>query len=113
MDSTDKGTINYPDFLIMMLGGKNSVLRMILLFEEKRKEKPKPTGMLLLGESEHGSTIALYNTLYTCTALRNTFLWIKSDEKTKKTNPTIFLGIRKKQSLADLGIRPDMAQHLG
>jgi len=65
VDSTDKGTINYPDFLIMMLGGKNSVLRMILLFEEKRKEKPKPAG------------------------------------------------IRKKQSLADLGIRPDMAQHLG
>ncbi|XP_063689671.1 allograft inflammatory factor 1-like [Bolinopsis microptera] len=64
VDSTDKGTINYPDFLIMMLGGKNSVLRMILIFEEKRKEKPKPAG------------------------------------------------IRKKQSLADLGIRPDMAQNL-
>jgi allograft inflammatory factor 1 len=44
VDSTDKGTINYPDFLIMMLGGKNSVLRMILLFEEKRKEKPRPQG---------------------------------------------------------------------
>jgi len=65
VDSTDKGTINYPDFLIMMLGGKNSVLRMIILFEEKRKERPKPSG------------------------------------------------IRKKQSLADLGIKPEMAQHLG
>eukprot|EP00116_Pleurobrachia_bachei_P008716 sb/3468978/ len=65
VDTTDKGTIAYPDFLIMMLGGKNSVLRMILLFEEKAKPKPKPAG------------------------------------------------IAKKMSLADLGIRPDMAQHLG
>jgi len=65
VDTTNNGTINYPDFLVMMLGGKASVLRMILMFEEKMKEKPKPKG------------------------------------------------IRQRQSLADLGIKPEMAQHLG
>lgn len=65
VDTTNSGTISYSEFLVMMLGGKNSVLRMILLFEEKSRPKPKPAG------------------------------------------------IAKKKSLADLGIRPDMAQHLG
>lgn len=64
--TNDKGgTISYSDFLIMMLGGKNSVLRMILMFQDKAKPKVKPRG------------------------------------------------IAKKMSLADLGIRPDMAQNLG
>jgi len=65
VDTSDSGTISYSEFLVMMLGGKNSVLRMILLFEEKAKPKALPSG------------------------------------------------IAKKMSLADLGIRPDMAQHLG
>lgn len=65
VDTTNKGTISYADFLVMMLGGKNSVLRTILLFETLAKPREKAQG------------------------------------------------IAKKKSLADLGIRADMAQHLG
>lgn len=39
MDTTGKGTINYRDFLTMMLGKSSSVLRLILLFEGKAKEQ--------------------------------------------------------------------------
>ncbi|XP_045202695.2 allograft inflammatory factor 1-like isoform X2 [Mercenaria mercenaria] len=45
IDSTNKGTICYRDFIAMMLGPKSSVLKLILLFEEKMKEKEKPTGV--------------------------------------------------------------------
>jgi len=45
IDKTNSGTINYREFLDMMLGSKNSVLRLILLFEEKSKmENSKPKG---------------------------------------------------------------------
>jgi len=39
IDKTNSGTINYREFLDMMLGSKNSVLRLILLFEEKAKQE--------------------------------------------------------------------------
>jgi len=39
VDKTNSGTINYREFLDMMLGSKNSVLRLILLFEEKAKQE--------------------------------------------------------------------------
>jgi len=39
IDKTNSGTINYREFLDMMLGSKNSVLRLILLFEEKSKQE--------------------------------------------------------------------------
>lgn len=42
VDKTNSGTISYREFIDMMLGTKNSVLRLILLFEEKNKEKEKP-----------------------------------------------------------------------
>lgn len=35
VDTTEKGTIIYKDFLDMMLGKRNSVLRLILMFEDK------------------------------------------------------------------------------
>jgi allograft inflammatory factor 1 len=38
VNKTDTGTINYREFLDMMLGSKSSVLRLILLFEEKAKK---------------------------------------------------------------------------
>ncbi|ESO06219.1 hypothetical protein HELRODRAFT_63970, partial [Helobdella robusta] len=41
VNKTDTGTINYREFLDMMLGSKNSVLRLILLFEERSKQKDK------------------------------------------------------------------------
>jgi len=44
VDTTNSGTISYTEFIDMMLGKKNSVLRIILKFEEKRKEKERPTG---------------------------------------------------------------------
>lgn len=45
VNKRDTDTINYREFLDMMLGSKNSVLRLILLFEEKsNKEKNKATG---------------------------------------------------------------------
>ncbi|XP_022291598.2 allograft inflammatory factor 1-like [Crassostrea virginica] len=45
IDTDDSGTINYTEFLNMMLGKKNSILKIILMFEEKNKEKPRPTGL--------------------------------------------------------------------
>ncbi|KAL4232742.1 apoptosis-inducing factor [Mactra antiquata] len=45
IDSTNKGTICYRDFIAMMCGPKNSVLKLILLFEQKMKEQEKPTGV--------------------------------------------------------------------
>lgn len=45
VNKRDSDTINYREFLDMMLGSKNSVLRLILLFEEKSKQdKNKATG---------------------------------------------------------------------
>jgi len=44
VDTNKSGTINYNEFIEMMLGKKSSVLKIILMFEEKRKEKEKPTG---------------------------------------------------------------------
>lgn len=45
IDTTNSGTIHYPEFLNMMLGKKSSILKIILMFEEKNKEKAKPTGL--------------------------------------------------------------------
>ncbi|XP_068692083.1 allograft inflammatory factor 1-like [Montipora capricornis] len=45
VDTTNSGTISYPEFLTMMLGKKSSVLKLILMFEEKKKEKQKPKGV--------------------------------------------------------------------
>ncbi|XP_067948097.1 allograft inflammatory factor 1-like [Watersipora subatra] len=44
VDLNNSGTIHYNEFILMMLG-KTSVLRMILLFEDKQKEAEKPTGV--------------------------------------------------------------------
>jgi len=46
IDKTNSGTIHYREFLDMMLGSKNSVLRLILLFEEKSRMEnaAKPKG---------------------------------------------------------------------
>ncbi|XP_052243653.1 allograft inflammatory factor 1-like isoform X1 [Dreissena polymorpha] len=58
IDSTNSGTICYRDFVMMMIGPKSSILKlywgqykkemfktMILMFEQKGKEKEKPTGV--------------------------------------------------------------------
>ncbi|KAK3097517.1 hypothetical protein FSP39_010397, partial [Pinctada imbricata] len=45
VDTTDSGTIHYNEFVGMMLGKKSSVLKLILMFEEKKKEKEKPKGV--------------------------------------------------------------------
>ncbi|CAH3037413.1 unnamed protein product, partial [Pocillopora meandrina] len=45
VDTTNSGTISYTEFLTMMLGKKSSVLKLILMFEEKKKEKAKPKGV--------------------------------------------------------------------
>lgn len=45
VDTTNSGTISYPEFLTMMLGKKSSVLKLILMFEEKKKGKEKPKGV--------------------------------------------------------------------
>lgn len=45
VDKTNSGTIHYNEFLDMMLGKKSSVLKLILMFEEKRKEKERPQGI--------------------------------------------------------------------
>ncbi|KAJ7383500.1 apoptosis-inducing factor [Desmophyllum pertusum] len=45
VDTTNSGTISYPEFLTMMLGKKSSVLKLILMFEEKKKGKAKATGV--------------------------------------------------------------------
>ncbi|WAR06940.1 AIF1-like protein [Mya arenaria] len=39
------GTICYRDFISMMVGSKSSVLKLILLFEQKAKEQERPTGV--------------------------------------------------------------------
>ncbi|XP_070532503.1 allograft inflammatory factor 1-like [Ptychodera flava] len=44
IDTNNSGTINYREFVSMMLGKKNSILKIILMFEEKAKannDKPK------------------------------------------------------------------------
>ncbi|XP_028836872.1 allograft inflammatory factor 1-like [Denticeps clupeoides] len=44
-DKGTKDTICYTDFLHMMLGKKNAILRLILMYEEKAKEQePKASG---------------------------------------------------------------------
>ncbi|XP_067674330.1 allograft inflammatory factor 1-like [Haliotis asinina] len=45
VDTTKSGTINYNDFVRMMLGNKSSVLKLILMFEEKVKPIEKPVGL--------------------------------------------------------------------
>lgn len=45
IDRTNKGTICYRDFVNMMIGPKTSVLKLILMFEEKKKEKERPKGV--------------------------------------------------------------------
>ncbi len=45
VDTNNSGTINYNEFIEMMLGKKNSVLKIILMFEEKKKGKEKPAGV--------------------------------------------------------------------
>ncbi|KAL9989273.1 hypothetical protein ACROYT_G003806 [Oculina patagonica] len=45
VDTTNSGTISYTEFLTMMLGKKSSILKLILMFEEKMKGKAKPTGV--------------------------------------------------------------------
>ncbi|XP_033072525.1 allograft inflammatory factor 1 isoform X3 [Trachypithecus francoisi] len=37
-------TFSYPDFLRMMLGKRSAILKMILMYEEKAREKEKQTG---------------------------------------------------------------------
>ena len=44
VDRENRGAISYNDFLYMMLGKKNSVLKLILKFEKAMKEPEKPTG---------------------------------------------------------------------
>ncbi|XP_064395943.1 allograft inflammatory factor 1-like [Halichondria panicea] len=44
VDKNNSGTIHYNEFLDMMLGKKSSVLKLILMFEEKKKEKELPKG---------------------------------------------------------------------
>merc|ERR1712000_95650 len=44
VDTNNSGTIHYDEFIQMMLGKKSSILRIILMFEEKNKEAEKPKG---------------------------------------------------------------------
>jgi len=44
VDLDKSGTINYKEFLTMMLGNKSSVLKLILLFEAKSKQQETPKG---------------------------------------------------------------------
>ncbi|KAL8611449.1 hypothetical protein ACOMHN_014504 [Nucella lapillus] len=44
VDTTSKGTINYKDFVGMMIGPKSGVLKKILMFEAFAKPAEKPTG---------------------------------------------------------------------
>ncbi|XP_035670862.1 allograft inflammatory factor 1-like [Branchiostoma floridae] len=46
VDTTNGGVITYGDFLRMMLGKKSSVLKLILIFEEKKQGKERPKGTL-------------------------------------------------------------------
>jgi allograft inflammatory factor 1 len=45
VDTTNSGTIHYDEFLNMMLGKRSSILKLILMFEEKKKEKELPKGL--------------------------------------------------------------------
>ncbi|XP_041481285.1 allograft inflammatory factor 1-like [Lytechinus variegatus] len=45
IDLNNSGNINFTEFVTMMLGKKNSIMRVILMFEEKNKPKEKPTGL--------------------------------------------------------------------
>ncbi|XP_020916259.1 allograft inflammatory factor 1 [Exaiptasia diaphana] len=45
VDTNNSGTIHYNEFLTMMLGKKSSILKLILMFEEKKKEKERPKGV--------------------------------------------------------------------
>ncbi|KAK6170215.1 hypothetical protein SNE40_018663 [Patella caerulea] len=45
VDTSNSGAINYKDFVQMMLGKKSSVLKLILIFEEKTKQQQKPQGL--------------------------------------------------------------------
>ncbi|XP_063403935.1 allograft inflammatory factor 1-like [Mytilus trossulus] len=45
VDTTGSGTISYQEFLWMMLGGKSSILRLILFFENAAKDADKPHGI--------------------------------------------------------------------
>nr|XP_054769477.1 allograft inflammatory factor 1-like [Lytechinus pictus] len=45
IDLNNSGTINFREFVTMMLGKKSSIMRVILMFEEKNKPKEKPTGL--------------------------------------------------------------------
>ncbi|OWF45849.1 allograft inflammatory factor 1-like [Mizuhopecten yessoensis] len=45
VDTTESGTISYKEFLWMMLGGKNCILRLILFFESVGQEAPKQKGV--------------------------------------------------------------------
>lgn len=44
VDRENLGAISYNDFVYMMLGGKTSVLKLILKFEKAMRGKEKPTG---------------------------------------------------------------------
>nr|ABY84846.1 allograft inflammatory factor-1-like protein [Azumapecten farreri] len=44
-DTTESQTISYREFLGMMLGGKNCILRLILFYESVGKEEPKQKGV--------------------------------------------------------------------
>ncbi|XP_062515612.1 allograft inflammatory factor 1-like [Corticium candelabrum] len=45
VDTNNTGTIHYHEFLDMMLGKRSSILKLILMFEEKKKEKERPKGL--------------------------------------------------------------------
>lgn len=45
VDTNNSGTIGYNEFIQMMLGKKSSVLKLILMFEEKSKQPDKPEGV--------------------------------------------------------------------
>uniref|UniRef100_A0A8C4R6U3 Allograft inflammatory factor 1-like EF-hand domain-containing protein n=1 Tax=Eptatretus burgeri TaxID=7764 RepID=A0A8C4R6U3_EPTBU len=44
VSTTDPNVITYRDFLDMMLGKKSTVLKLILMFEERKTEPPRPSG---------------------------------------------------------------------
>ncbi|XP_006816321.2 allograft inflammatory factor 1-like, partial [Saccoglossus kowalevskii] len=45
VDLNNSGTICYREFVVMMLGKKSSILKIILMFEKKSKEAEKPKGI--------------------------------------------------------------------
>ncbi|XP_022085223.1 allograft inflammatory factor 1-like [Acanthaster planci] len=53
VDTTNSGTIHYNEFIEMMLGKRNSILKLILMFEEKKQEKERPTGNPPKRDLEH------------------------------------------------------------